>query len=101
MKEENKKLRIGILITGIIFYLLFFTGFVISSEGSFNYFDSYYASILQRNLFNNFSSDAGKLSYWSFLAWSIFFSFQLIYFFCLWKYRENIAILIRKFIKNI
>tara|TARA_B110000503_G_C7019750_1_gene359241 strand:- start:167 stop:457 length:291 start_codon:yes stop_codon:yes gene_type:complete len=96
MKEENKKLRIGILITGIIFYLLFFTGFVISPKGSFYYFDSYYVSILEKILF--FFSD---YFIHPILVYSIVFSFQLIYFFCLWKYRENIAILIRKFIKNI
>ena len=98
MKEDNKNLRIGILVVGVIFYFLFFTGFIIASDSRYNssFFNSYYFYILI-NIFDVFPRDHSVHN----LLVPTFWLLQAVYAFCIWKYRENLALLIRKFIKNI
>ena len=98
MKEDNKNLRIGILVVGVIFYFLFFTGFIIASDSRYNssFFNSYYYYILI-NIFDVFPRDHSVHN----LLVPTFWLLQAVYAFCIWKYRENLALLIRKFIKNI
>ena len=98
MREDNKNLRIGILVAGLIFYLLFFTGFIV--EASFQNYDTFYNSYyvyILKSVFDVFPRDHSVHN----LLVPTFWLLQAVYAFCIWKYRENLALLIRKFIKNI
>ena len=94
MKTENKNYRIIVLLLGLIlYYILFATSW---SLKQFEFFNSLIGQLIQDIIFAN-------LLGWHHydLEWLIIIIFNVSYLYCLWKFREEIVILIKKFINKI
>ena len=99
MKTENKNYRIIVLLTGLVFYYIFFATFW-SSEfwylKEFDFFNSLIGQLIQHIIF------AKLLGWYHYnLEWLIIIIFNVSYLYFLWKFREKIVVLIKKLINKI
>tara|TARA_B100001057_G_scaffold400794_1_gene412115 strand:- start:93 stop:392 length:300 start_codon:yes stop_codon:yes gene_type:complete len=99
MKTENKNYRIIVLLTGLVFYYIFFATFWSSTFSylkEFDFFNSLIGQLIQDIIF-------AKLLGWHDynLEWLIIIIFNVFYLYFLWKFREEIVVLIKKLINKI
>ena len=106
MKAENKIFRIAVLILGYIFYYIFFVVFYNRFNKSFEFFTGpdfrySYVSGFFRDVLDNLFNKRVSSEIQSFIEFIVIFSIHAGYLYCLWFYREDIAVFIKNFFKKI
>jgi hypothetical protein len=102
MKAENKNYRIILLLIGLGFYYIFFATYWGDRYWYLDKIDlrySFVSVLIEDVIYNTFFGL--PITLFTLVETFVLLSVHAGYFYCLWFYRENIVVFIKKFINKI